>query len=142
LKDNVCPGGVFRMYHKYVDNNYNIPTYSLKRDDACYVEYLETKQLLRQKAVDMEIQKEEFDSSFTKGRETSYGDSGTKDDLLQLKQLVYLVLMVQMNFVLLLHMNTGISLIICLAKRMEVGILLQMIIIVLLVELLMCIENT
>lgn len=36
---------------------------------------------LKQKAMDMEMQMQDLDSSYYKGKETSYGDSGTSDEL-------------------------------------------------------------
>jgi hypothetical protein len=70
------------MYQKFVDKNYKIPSYGFDRSDPAYQEFIQTKQLLEYKANDMEIQREENGSSYDKGRETSYGDSNTEDDLL------------------------------------------------------------
>jgi hypothetical protein len=44
--------------------------------------YYELQGDVKQKSLDLELQQEEIESSYTKGVETSYGDSGTKDDLL------------------------------------------------------------
>jgi hypothetical protein len=44
--------------------------------------YKEIRKDLKQKTEDMEIQIEEYYNAHAKGRETSYGDAGTKDDLL------------------------------------------------------------
>jgi hypothetical protein len=41
------------------------------------------RQDLKQKTEDMEIQLEDYYSTYTKGKETAYGDKGTKDNLLQ-----------------------------------------------------------
>ena len=46
-------------------------------------EIVRQKRELNQKLEDMEVQQEFDESTFSKGRETSYGDSGTKDTLLK-----------------------------------------------------------
>ena len=46
-------------------------------------EYRKLQKLLGQKITDLELQREYIDNSFSKGQETSYGDSGTKDNLLK-----------------------------------------------------------
>jgi|WetSurMetagenome_2_1015567.scaffolds.fasta_scaffold03660_1 hypothetical protein len=46
-------------------------------------EYKKLREDLRQKTEDMEIQLEEFYNAHAKGEETSYGDKGTKNDLLE-----------------------------------------------------------
>jgi hypothetical protein len=46
-------------------------------------QYKGLRSLIKQKASDMEIQREEWESSFGKGRETSYGDTNTNDALLE-----------------------------------------------------------
>lgn len=80
LSDNKIPTSLFSLHEKYTDPTYR-KSYGLTKADPVYAEYLETKSLIRQKGEDMEMQKEEFDNSYSKGRETSYGNSNTKDDL-------------------------------------------------------------
>jgi len=50
---------------------------------AAWVMYKQIRQDLKQKTEDMEIQLEEYENTHAKGRETAYGDKGTKDNLLK-----------------------------------------------------------
>jgi hypothetical protein len=46
-------------------------------------EYSELNKIKNQKSLDLSLQQEYIDSAYTKGAETSFGDSNTKDDLLK-----------------------------------------------------------
>ena len=64
---------------------YGVKTPRLRRSDlsGAWEQYRDLRSRIKQKALDMEIQREEWESSFGKGRETAYGDVGTNDTLLQ-----------------------------------------------------------
>lgn len=64
---------------------YGVNTSSFARSGRkeAWDQYRDLRSLIKQKASDMEIQREEWESSFGKGRETSYGDINTNDALLE-----------------------------------------------------------
>jgi mutator protein MutT len=86
LEDTSMWGSNFRMYKKFVDHSYLTPTdrksKTYDHEDACYKEYQPIRDLIKWKRLDMAIQREENAESYKKGYETSYGDSNTKDDIL------------------------------------------------------------
>lgn len=87
LEDDTMLRSNFDMYKQYVDKDYKTPFDLGKRYftayDPCAIEYSEARDQIKWKKNDLQMQKEENDSSYEKGRETSYGDSGTRNDLLE-----------------------------------------------------------
>ena len=84
LKDNLYPLSYFSMYKDLVDaNDLGLKYKGKENRSKSIIEFDELRKTLGFKAIDLETQKEENDNSFVKGRETSYGNSGTKDDLLE-----------------------------------------------------------
>lgn len=73
---------LYPMYKFFINKAYFTDRSKSITLDPCVKEYVETKKLIAIKRNDLEIQREDNDSTFEKGRETSYGDSGTKDILL------------------------------------------------------------
>jgi 8-oxo-dGTP pyrophosphatase MutT (NUDIX family) len=87
LADNRMKMSNFDMYKKFVDKKYLTPKDKNSRyydsgTDPCVIEYNEVRDQLQWRKVDMQLQREENDSSYEKGFETSYGESNTKTDLL------------------------------------------------------------
>ncbi len=86
LDENSMLKSNFDMYKKFVNKDYKTPFDMGKRsysyDDPCVIEYKEVRDQLQWRKKDLRIQREENNTSFDKGRETSYGDSGTKNTLL------------------------------------------------------------
>lgn len=82
LDDDTMYRSNFRMYKKFTDKNYVVPTGRFSSSDPCAKEYQEIREAIKWKKKDLEIQREENSASYEKGFETSYGDSNTKNDLL------------------------------------------------------------
>lgn len=92
LEDSKMYMSNFEMYNKYVDKKYMTDYYKKEPYwykgyynsdvDPAAKEYTEIRKRIGWKVNDMQIQTEENSATFQKGRETSYGDSNTKDDLL------------------------------------------------------------
>lgn len=87
LDENTMWKSNFDMYKQFVDKNYKTPFDTGKRtyshDDPAVIEYKEVRDQLQWRKIDLQVQREENDSSFGKGQETSYGDINTKNDLLE-----------------------------------------------------------
>lgn len=84
LKDNTYPISYFSMYKKLVDpKDAGILGRRVDPKSNSAIEYNELRRDINYKTNDLEVQREENDSSFVKGRETSYGNSNTKDDLFE-----------------------------------------------------------
>jgi mutator protein MutT len=76
LKDGQITYAKYDMYKELVDNNVKGRTSS-----EAYSEFRSIEKLFGFKEIDMKCQKEDNDSSYEKGRETSYGDSNLEDHL-------------------------------------------------------------
>jgi mutator protein MutT len=85
LDDAHIPGKYFDMFKKLVDPNDKGDTGGRYFDSRARsaIEFQEIRKQLIWKRADLQVQREENDGAFEKGRETSYGDSGTKDTLLE-----------------------------------------------------------
>ncbi len=63
------------------DSNYIMSELSGTERNDVWKRYGELQSDLKQKTIDMDLMKEEVDNAFSKGQETSYGDSNTSDAL-------------------------------------------------------------
>lgn len=84
LQDNRYPISYFSMYKKLVDPGDNgIKGRMVDPKSNSAIEYNDLRRDIGYKTNDLEVQKEENDNTYAKGQETSYGNSGLKDDLLE-----------------------------------------------------------
>lgn len=83
LADDTMFGSNFRMYKRFTDNNYVVPTNGrFNPFEQVAMDYQSIREAIKWKRQDLEIQREENHGSYEKGSETSYGSSGTKDTIL------------------------------------------------------------
>jgi mutator protein MutT len=82
----------FDMYNEFVNKQYKATIYKKEpywkggryfSNEPCAIEYNEAREQYKWKKIDLEVQKEHNLGTYKKGQETSYGDSGTKNDLLE-----------------------------------------------------------
>lgn len=86
LSEDYMKNSNFDMYKEFVDKSYLTPKDKNSRyyqhDDPCVIEYKEVRDQIQWRKIDLRLQREENDTSYEKGYQTSYGDVNTKDDLL------------------------------------------------------------